>query len=143
MQNRAKTHKKLDKSGQTKRTDKPENTGGNKSQSGTSSNNRNTNATPGRNQNQGNRFGGNNNQNRGGRGGTHGGGFNQNRGGKGKKKGKQNHQTQPVTPPKPKPLPEKITFTESLTVAELAKKTVPRTFGNHQKTVLVRGCCNH
>ncbi|MGJ8729218.1 translation initiation factor IF-2 [Listeria aquatica] len=113
---------KAGQSGQTKRTDKPENTGGNKSQSGTSSNNRNTNATPGRNQNQGNRFGGNNNQNRGGRGGTHGGGFNQNRGGKGKKKGKQNHQTQPVTPPKPKPLPEKITFTESLTVAELAKK---------------------
>lgn len=124
-QNNAKPRQNAQKagqSGQTKRTDKPENTGGNKSQSGTSSNNRNTNATPGRNQNQGNRFGGNNNQNRGGRGGTHGGGFNQNRGGKGKKKGKQNHQTQPVTPPKPKPLPEKITFTESLTVAELAKK---------------------
>ncbi|MBC1521123.1 translation initiation factor IF-2 [Listeria aquatica] len=124
-QNNAKPRQNAQKagqSGQTKRTDKPENTGGNKSQSGTSSNNRNTNATPGRNQNQGNRFGGNNNQNRGGRGGTHGGGFNQNRGGKGKKKGKQNHQTQPATPPKPKPLPEKITFTESLTVAELAKK---------------------
>ncbi len=106
---------------QAKRTDKPVNTNKNKPQSSTNSGNRNTNASPGRNQNQGNRFGGNNNQNRGGKGGTHGG-FNQNRGGKGKKKGKQNHQAQPATPPKPKPLPEKITFTESLTVAELAKK---------------------
>lgn len=106
---------------QAKRTDKPANTNKNKPQSSANSGNRNTNASPGRNQNQGNRFGGNNNQNRGGKGGTHGG-FNQNRGGKGKKKGKQNHQAQPATPPKPKPLPEKITFTESLTVAELAKK---------------------
>lgn len=106
---------------QAKRTDKPANANKNKPQSSANSGNRNTNASPGRNQNQGNRFGGNNNQNRGGKGGTHGG-FNQNRGGKGKKKGKQNHQAQPATPPKPKPLPEKITFTESLTVAELAKK---------------------
>ncbi|HDU0953425.1 TPA: translation initiation factor IF-2, partial [Listeria monocytogenes] len=39
-----------------------------------------------------------------------------------KKKGKLNHSTVPPTPPKPKELPEKIVFSESLTVAELAKK---------------------
>ncbi|ELB7533827.1 translation initiation factor IF-2 [Listeria monocytogenes] len=58
----------------------------------------------------------NNNSNRPG-----GGNFN-NKGRNTKKKGKLNHSTVPPTPPKPKELPEKIVFSESLTVAELAKK---------------------
>lgn len=61
-----------------------------------------------------NRPGGNNRPNR-------GGNFN-NKGRNTKKKGKLNHSTVPPTPPKPKELPEKIVFSESLTVAELAKK---------------------
>ncbi|EUJ51156.1 translation initiation factor IF-2 [Paenilisteria rocourtiae] len=49
---------------------------------------------------------------------------NQNRGRKNntKYKGKRNHSTVPPTPPKPKELPEKIIFSESLTVGELARK---------------------
>ncbi|MBC1209432.1 translation initiation factor IF-2 [Listeria booriae] len=49
---------------------------------------------------------------------------NQNRGRKNntKYKGKRNHSTVPPTPPKPKELPEKIVFSESLTVGELARK---------------------
>ncbi|STY43103.1 Translation initiation factor IF-2 [Listeria grayi] len=39
-----------------------------------------------------------------------------------KKKGKVNYSTVAPTPPKPKELPAKIVFSESLTVAELAKK---------------------
>ncbi|EAF6062422.1 translation initiation factor IF-2 [Listeria monocytogenes] len=61
-----------------------------------------------------NRPGGNNRPNR-------GGNFN-NKGRNTKKKGKLNHSTVPPTPPKPKELPGKIVFSESLTVAELAKK---------------------
>ncbi|EEO7552690.1 translation initiation factor IF-2 [Listeria monocytogenes] len=61
-----------------------------------------------------NRPGGNNRPNR-------GGNFN-NKGRNTKKKGKLNHSTVPPTPPKPKELPEKIVFSESLTVTELAKK---------------------
>ncbi|MBF2601257.1 translation initiation factor IF-2 [Listeria welshimeri] len=64
--------------------------------------------------NNNNRPGGNNRPNR-------GGNFN-NKGRNTKKKGKLNHSTVPPTPPKPKELPEKIVFSESLTVAELAKK---------------------
>ncbi|HBM4257804.1 TPA: translation initiation factor IF-2 [Listeria innocua] len=66
------------------------------------------------NNNNSNRPGGNNRPNR-------GGNFN-NKGRNTKKKGKLNHSTVPPTPPKPKELPEKIVFSESLTVAELAKK---------------------
>ncbi|KMT60635.1 translation initiation factor IF-2 [Listeria fleischmannii 1991] len=81
-----------------------------------------------RNNNQGgnrnNQGGRNNNQNRGGKNNNQRGGFNQqNRSGKNtKKKGKTNYSTTPPTPPKPKELPEKIVFSESLTVGELAKK---------------------
>lgn len=42
--------------------------------------------------------------------------------GKNQQKGRVQHQSQPQQPPKKKELPTKITFTESLTVAELAKK---------------------
>ncbi|MCM3600148.1 translation initiation factor IF-2 [Robertmurraya korlensis] len=42
--------------------------------------------------------------------------------GKNQQKGRVQHQSQPPQPPKKKELPAKITFTESLTVAELAKK---------------------
>ncbi|WP_239254187.1 translation initiation factor IF-2 [Listeria ilorinensis] len=69
----------------------------------------------------------NNNNNRGGaRGNTNNrGGYGQNSfGNRNKKKGKGNHQQKPVTltPRKPKELPEKIVFTESLSVVELSKK---------------------
>ncbi|ECR3484250.1 TPA: translation initiation factor IF-2 [Listeria innocua] len=74
-------------------------------------NNNNSNRPGGGNPN---RPGGNNRPNR-------GGNFN-NKGRNTKKKGKLNHSTVPPTPPKPKELPEKIVFSESLTVAELAKK---------------------
>ncbi|WP_270993329.1 translation initiation factor IF-2 [Listeria seeligeri] len=85
-------------------------TGGQQS-SGPKRNNNNSNRPGGGNSN---RPGGNNRPNR-------GGNFN-NRGRNTKKKGKLNHSTVPPTPPKPKELPEKIVFSESLTVAELAKK---------------------
>lgn len=42
--------------------------------------------------------------------------------GKNQQKGRVQHQSQPPQPPKKKELPAKITFTESLTVAELGKK---------------------
>ncbi len=42
--------------------------------------------------------------------------------GKNQQRGRVQHQSQPAQPPKKKELPAKITFTESLTVAELAKK---------------------
>ncbi|SHR12923.1 translation initiation factor IF-2 [Mycobacteroides abscessus subsp. abscessus] len=42
--------------------------------------------------------------------------------GKNQQRGRVQHQSQPPQPPKKKELPTKITFTESLTVAELAKK---------------------
>lgn len=48
--------------------------------------------------------------------------FRNNKGKNTKKKGKINHSTVAPTPPKPKELPKKIVFSESLTVAELAKK---------------------
>ncbi|MBC1336733.1 translation initiation factor IF-2 [Listeria innocua] len=92
-------------------TNKPANTSnqtqssGNKQQAGGQKRNNNNNS---------NRPGGNNRPNR-------GGNFN-NKGRNTKKKGKLNHSTVPPTPPKPKELPEKIVFSESLTVAELAKK---------------------
>ncbi|EAC3421387.1 translation initiation factor IF-2 [Listeria monocytogenes] len=95
-------------------TNKPANTGnqtqasGNQQAGGQKRNNSNR---PGGNPN---RPGGNNRPNR-------GGNFN-NKGRNTKKKGKLNHSTVPPTPPKPKELPEKIVFSESLTVAELAKK---------------------
>ncbi|MBC1543806.1 translation initiation factor IF-2 [Listeria sp. FSL L7-0233] len=99
-------------------TNKPANTGnqtqasGNQQQAGGQKrNNNNSNRPGGGNQN---RPGGNNRPNR-------GGNFN-NKGRNTKKKGKLNHSTVPPTPPKPKELPEKIVFSESLTVAELAKK---------------------
>lgn len=79
--------------------------------SGPKRNNNNSNRPGGGNSN---RPGGNNRPNR-------GGNFN-NKGRNTKKKGKLNHSTVPPTPPKPKELPEKIVFSESLTVAELAKK---------------------
>ncbi|WP_163652726.1 translation initiation factor IF-2 [Listeria sp. PSOL-1] len=48
---------------------------------------------------------------------------NNQRGGKNtRKKGKINHSTVPQTPPKPKELPAKIVFSESLSVGELARK---------------------
>ncbi|EAF6341213.1 translation initiation factor IF-2 [Listeria monocytogenes] len=98
-------------------TNKPANTGnqtqasGNQQAGGQKRNNNNSNRPGGGNPN---RPGGNNRPNR-------GGNFN-NKGRNTKKKGKLNHSTVPPTPPKPKELPEKIVFSESLTVAELAKK---------------------
>ncbi|MBC2168649.1 translation initiation factor IF-2 [Listeria booriae] len=67
----------------------------------------------------GNNVGGGNRNNQGGNRNN-----NQNRGRKNntKYKGKRNHSTVPPTPPKPKELPEKIVFSESLTVGELARK---------------------
>ncbi|ENI8786879.1 translation initiation factor IF-2 [Listeria monocytogenes] len=100
-------------------TNKPANTSNQTQSSGTQqqaggqkrNNNNNSNRPGGGNPN---RPGGNNRPNR-------GGNFN-NKGRNTKKKGKLNHSTVPPTPPKPKELPEKIVFSESLTVAELAKK---------------------
>ncbi|EAE8347400.1 translation initiation factor IF-2 [Listeria monocytogenes] len=100
-------------------TNKPANTSKQTQSSGTQqqaggqkrNNNNNSNRPGGGNPN---RPGGNNRPNR-------GGNFN-NKGRNTKKKGKLNHSTVPPTPPKPKELPEKIVFSESLTVAELAKK---------------------
>ncbi|MBC1462593.1 translation initiation factor IF-2 [Listeria welshimeri] len=98
-------------------TSKPANTSnqtqssGNQQQAGGQKRNNNSNRPGGGNSN---RPGGNNRPNR-------GGNFN-NKGRNTKKKGKLNHSTVPPTPPKPKELPEKIVFSESLTVAELAKK---------------------
>ncbi|HAC4065300.1 TPA_asm: translation initiation factor IF-2 [Listeria monocytogenes] len=100
-------------------TNKPANTSkqtqssGNQQQAGGQkrNNNNNSNRPGGGNPH---RPGGNNRPNR-------GGNFN-NKGRNTKKKGKLNHSTVPPTPPKPKELPEKIVFSESLTVAELAKK---------------------
>ncbi|HAC5849710.1 TPA: translation initiation factor IF-2 [Listeria monocytogenes] len=102
--------------GEKPATNKPANTGnqtqssGNQQQAGGQKRN-NSNRPGGGNPN---RPGGNNRPNR-------GGNFN-NKGRNTKKKGKLNHSTVPPTPPKPKELPEKIVFSESLTVAELAKK---------------------
>ncbi|EAD1227352.1 translation initiation factor IF-2 [Listeria monocytogenes] len=96
-------------------TNKPANTGNQTQASGnqqTGGQKRNNNNRPGGGNP--NRPGGNNRPNR-------GGNFN-NKGRNTKKKGKLNHSTVPPTPPKPKELPEKIVFSESLTVAELAKK---------------------
>ncbi|EKZ1481621.1 translation initiation factor IF-2 [Listeria monocytogenes] len=100
-------------------TNKPANTSkqtqssGNQQQAGGQKRNNNNNSNrPG--SGNPNRPGGNNRPNR-------GGNFN-NKGRNTKKKGKLNHSTVPPTPPKPKELPEKIVFSESLTVAELAKK---------------------
>ncbi|EAV9985358.1 translation initiation factor IF-2 [Listeria monocytogenes] len=107
-------------------TNKPANTGNQTQSSGNQqaggqkrNNNNNSNRPGGGNPNRPgggnpNRPGGNNRPNR-------GGNFN-NKGRNTKKKGKLNHSTVPPTPPKPKELPEKIVFSESLTVAELAKK---------------------
>ncbi|EAC4811287.1 translation initiation factor IF-2 [Listeria monocytogenes] len=107
-------------------TNKPANTGNQTQASGNQqaggqkrNNNNNSNRPGGGNPNRPgggnpNRPGGNNRPNR-------GGNFN-NKGRNTKKKGKLNHSTVPPTPPKPKELPEKIVFSESLTVAELAKK---------------------
>ncbi|CCQ20753.1 Translation initiation factor IF-2 [Listeria monocytogenes] len=94
-------------------TNKPANTGNQTQASGNKLADKNvtTNRPGGGNPN---RPGGNNRPNR-------GGNFN-NKGRNTKKKGKLNHSTVPPTPPKPKELPEKIVFSESLTVAELAKK---------------------
>ncbi|EHY0679388.1 TPA_asm: translation initiation factor IF-2 [Listeria monocytogenes] len=99
-------------------TNKPANTSNQTQASGNQqaggqkrNNNNNSNRSGGGNPN---RPGGNNRPNR-------GGNFN-NKGRNTKKKGKLNHSTVPPTPPKPKELPEKIVFSESLTVAELAKK---------------------
>ncbi|MBC1336289.1 translation initiation factor IF-2 [Listeria booriae] len=79
-----------------------------------SNNNSGTQNRPG-----GNNAGGGNRNNQGGNRNN-----NQNRGRKNntKYKGKRNHSTVPPTPPKPKELPEKIVFSESLTVGELARK---------------------
>ncbi|EHF2868900.1 translation initiation factor IF-2 [Listeria monocytogenes] len=99
-------------------TNRPANTGnqtqasGNQQAGGQKRNNNNNSNRPGAGNP--NRPGGNNRPNR-------GGNFN-NKGRNTKKKGKLNHSTVPPTPPKPKELPEKIVFSESLTVAELAKK---------------------
>ncbi|MCU07598.1 translation initiation factor IF-2 [Listeria monocytogenes] len=99
-------------------TNKPANIGnqtqasGNQQAGGQKRNNNNNSNRPGGGNP--NRPGGNNRPNR-------GGNFN-NKGRNTKKKGKLNHSTVPPTPPKPKELPEKIVFSESLTVAELAKK---------------------
>ncbi|MBF2340216.1 translation initiation factor IF-2 [Listeria welshimeri] len=103
--------------GEKPATNKPANTSnqtqssGNQQQAGGQKRNNNNNRPGGGNSN---RPGGNNRPNR-------GGNFN-NKGRNTKKKGKLNHSTVPPTPPKPKELPEKIVFSESLTVAELAKK---------------------
>ncbi|MGI8384420.1 translation initiation factor IF-2 [Robertmurraya sp. P23] len=48
--------------------------------------------------------------------------FNGKKGKNNQQRGRVQHQSQPPQPPKKKELPAKITFTESLTVAELAKK---------------------
>ncbi|HAC0059483.1 TPA_asm: translation initiation factor IF-2 [Listeria monocytogenes] len=99
-------------------TNKPANTSnqtqasGNQQAGGQKRNNNNNSNRPGGGNP--NRPAGNNRPNR-------GGNFN-NKGRNTKKKGKLNHSTVPPTPPKPKELPEKIVFSESLTVAELAKK---------------------
>ncbi|HAA9582617.1 TPA_asm: translation initiation factor IF-2 [Listeria monocytogenes] len=97
-------------------TNKPANTSNQTQSSGTQQQaggqKRNNSNSPGGGNS--NRPGGNNRPNR-------GGNFN-NKGRNTKKKGKLNHSTVPPTPPKPKELPEKIVFSESLTVAELAKK---------------------
>ncbi|HCW3209774.1 TPA: translation initiation factor IF-2 [Listeria monocytogenes] len=99
-------------------TNKPANTSnqtqasGNQQAGGQKRNNNNNSNRPGGGNP--NRPGGNNRPNR-------GGNFN-NKGRNTKKKGKLNHSTVPPTPPKPKELPEIIVFSESLTVAELAKK---------------------
>lgn len=104
--------------GATPATNKPANTSnqtqasGNQQAGGQKRNNNNNSNRPGGGNP--NRPGGNNRPNR-------GGNFN-NKGRNTKKKGKLNHSTVPPTPPKPKELPEKIVFSESLTVAELAKK---------------------
>ncbi|HAB7636360.1 TPA_asm: translation initiation factor IF-2 [Listeria monocytogenes] len=101
-------------------TNKPANTSnqtqssGNQQAGGQKRNNNNNNNNSNRPGGNPNRPGGNNRPNR-------GGNFN-NKGRNTKKKGKLNHSTVPPTPPKPKELPEKIVFSESLTVAELAKK---------------------
>ncbi|MBF2350474.1 translation initiation factor IF-2 [Listeria welshimeri] len=103
--------------GEKPATNKPANTSnqtqssGNQQQAGGQKRNNNNNRPGGGNSN---RPGGNNRPNR-------GGNFN-NKGRNTKKKGKLNHSTVPPTPPKPKELPEKIVFSESLTVAELTKK---------------------
>lgn len=118
------------------RADKPQTNTANKASNQTSNQTNRSNQGSGqgqtqganRNNNQGgnrnNQGGRNNNQNRGGKNNNQRGGFNQqNRSGKNtKKKGKTNYSTTPPTPPKPKELPEKIVFSESLTVGELAKK---------------------
>jgi translation initiation factor IF-2 len=118
------------------RADKPQTNTANKASNQTSNQTNRPNQGSGqgqtqganRNNNQGgnrnNQGGRNNNQNRGGKNNNQRGGFNQqNRSGKNtKKKGKTNYSTTPPTPPKPKELPEKIVFSESLTVGELAKK---------------------
>ncbi|EIR7348907.1 translation initiation factor IF-2 [Listeria innocua] len=100
------TNKPANTSNQTQSSGNKQPTGGQKR-----NNNNNSNRPGGGNPN---RPGGNNRPNR-------GGNFN-NKGRNTKKKGKLNHSTVPPTPPKPKELPEKIVFSESLTVAELAKK---------------------
>ncbi|EAA0094211.1 translation initiation factor IF-2 [Listeria innocua] len=100
------TNKPANTSNQTQSSGNKQPVGGQKR-----NNNNNSNRPGGGNPN---RPGGNNRPNR-------GGNFN-NKGRNTKKKGKLNHSTVPPTPPKPKELPEKIVFSESLTVAELAKK---------------------
>ncbi|HCJ4479109.1 TPA: translation initiation factor IF-2 [Listeria innocua] len=100
------TNKPANTSNQTQSSGNKQPAGGQKR-----NNNNNSNRPGGGNPN---RPGGNNRPNR-------GGNFN-NKGRNTKKKGKLNHSTVPPTPPKPKELPEKIVFSESLTVAELAKK---------------------
>lgn len=100
------TNKSANTSKQTQSSGNQQQAGGQKR-----NNNNNSNRPGGGNPN---RPGGNNRPNR-------GGNFN-NKGRNTKKKGKLNHSTVPPTPPKPKELPEKIVFSESLTVAELAKK---------------------
>ncbi|EAH4448681.1 translation initiation factor IF-2 [Listeria innocua] len=100
------TNKPANTSNQTQSSGNKQPAGGQKR-----NNNNNNNRPGGGNPN---RPGGNNRPNR-------GGNFN-NKGRNTKKKGKLNHSTVPPTPPKPKELPEKIVFSESLTVAELAKK---------------------
>ncbi|MBC1419633.1 translation initiation factor IF-2 [Listeria fleischmannii] len=118
------------------RADKPQTNTANKASNQTSNQTNRPNQGSGQGQSQGanrnnnqggnrnNQGGRNNNQNRGGKNNNQRGGFNQqNRSGKNtKKKGKTNYSTTPPTPPKPKELPEKIVFSESLTVGELAKK---------------------
>ncbi|HED6414539.1 TPA: translation initiation factor IF-2 [Listeria monocytogenes] len=104
--NKPATNKPANTSKQTQSSGNQQQAGGQKR-----NNNNNSNRPGGGNPN---RPGGNNRPNR-------GGNFN-NKGRNTKKKGKLNHSTVPPTPPKPKELPEKIVFSESLTVAELAKK---------------------